>query len=78
MTSLVAVYTGDSMTNLELVTATSDPDLVAQIARLMRTRTKAETDPVRRHLAEGRLRALEAVENRAGSQRPHLVALPSA
>lgn len=78
MTTLVAVYTGDSMTSLELVTATSDPDLVAEVARLIRIGTKAESDPVKRHLAEGRQRALAAVENRAASNRPRLIALPSA
>lgn len=78
MTALVAVYTGESLTSLELVSATSDPDVVTQVARLIRASSTVEHDPVRRHLTEGRNRALDAVADRAQQGgRPNLVALPS-
>ena len=63
MQTFVAVYRGETISSARLVTASSDPALVAEVvARLLSTELAERTDdPVVARVADGRRQALRVI-----------------
>jgi hypothetical protein len=62
MASFVALYRGSTVADAELVAASSDPELVGEVAaRLLEERRHHPADPVLAAKDEGRRRALRLV-----------------
>ncbi len=74
MTSFLALYRGRSVASAELVTVSSDPEMVARFAAEMldgiRQREPIDSDPVAAALADGEERALQLVRDEARESRP--------
>ncbi len=61
MTSLVAIYRGGSSDELELVAATTDPNVIADVSARMLREEEFQRDPVLRPIAAGRREALRLI-----------------
>ena len=77
MTSIVAVYRGDSESRLELVAASGDPDVVADVTARMLGASSPKEDPVLQLLESGRRQALR-LTNTEAKGRPKLSLVPMA
>lgn len=60
MSEILALYRGDTIASAKLVTATADPQIVADFARRL-LRQPQPDDPVLREVERGRRRALRLV-----------------
>lgn len=67
MTTIVALYRGDSIAEAKIVAASSDPELAAYVAGELLTerRPEEDRDPVLREVGNGRRRALRLIEDEA-------------
>ena len=66
MTTLVALYRGETITNARLVAVTADPSIVGDVAARLLARAAPAEDPVMERLESGRRNALRAIQREAG------------
>ena len=72
MTSLVAIYRGGSSDEMELVAATTDPSVIADVSARMLHEEDFQRDPVLRPIAAGRREALRLMHLENASTKPPL------